>query len=354
MTQSQSAAGEVRRLITEIRKFDVERDLVRTASLGDWAFTELRNEFNQLKILLTKLEIIEIKSIHLPTLHALSRELTNLLTTLLSIVKFGVAQDRAEQSKNVIINNFHEVFDKVLNLSVKAFQMLDLTTEGTLGAPHYGAPQVTVPTIESENLEREIKEAEEKLKTTLGEMESVLAAVRAKSKEVGVDRYSVIFNTESTRNSNSSIVWLVLTAILLATGVAYGFSLNNGLENLAEDIAKSKLLDNNNYVLQITIVRLLTITILFYAIAICMKNYRAQKHNQVINRHRHNALITFETFNAGATDEGTKNAVLLEATRAIFGNQPTGFGSKDGDVESPTNQVIEILKTRTDGKTSSV
>lgn len=353
MTQTESTANEIKLVIAEIKKLDVENDLVRVGSLGDWAFKELRNEFKQMKVLLMKLEITELTNIHLPILSDLSRDLNALLVILRSITKFGVAQDRAEQAKNSIINNFNEQFAKVLDRSARAFQMLDLTNDIIVeGSLEYHRAEEPSPVIKSEELEKEVKAAQEKLRTALTEMESALAAVRAKSKEVGVERYSKIFGDESKKYFNTSIVWLILTVLLLVAGIGYGYNLNEGLVELAIDATKSKLLDNNNYVLQITIIRLLTITILFYALTICMKNYRAQKHNQIINRHRHNALTTFETFSAGATDEGTKNAVLLEATRAIFGNQSTGFGSKDSDVESPTSQVIEILKTRSNTKSS--
>lgn len=344
MIQSESTASEIRRLIAEINKLDVHNDLVQEAKLGMWAFKELKTEFNQMKVLLAKLDAAELLKIHLPILSELSRDLNNLLTTLKSISKFVVAQGNAEQEKNQLIYSFNEWFGKILENSIKAFQMLKLTSDGK---------EELSESRSAEQLILEIKTTQEKLKLAEIEMESALAAVRAKSRDIGIERYSQIFGDESKKNSNTSIVWLFFIALLLITGIFYGYKLNEELTELATDGVNSKLLDNNNYILQITIIRLLIITIMFYALTICMKNYRAQKHNQVINRHRHNALITFETFSAGATDEGTKNAVLLEATRAIFGNQPTGFGSRDSDVESPTSQVIEILKTRMDTKSSS-
>lgn len=352
MTQSESTANEIKRIILEIKKLDIELDLVRTKSLGDWAFSELRNEFKQMYIVLTKLEITNLTEIHLSILRNLSRDLGNILGTIRNIMKFGVAQDRAKQAQDNIISEFYDNFSKLIETTSKAFQMLDLTSDYLLetGLEPTKSEQGAVKLTEDQS--KQIKEAQEKLKNALSEMESALAAVKARSKEIGVERYSLIFGDESKTNLKTSIVWLVLTAILLLAGILYGYYLNISLEELADNVNKSKLLDNNNYVLQVTIIRLLTITILFYALTICMKNYRAQKHNQIINRHRHNALTTFETFSAGATDEGTKNAVLLEATRSIFGNQPTGFGSKDSDVESPTSQVIEILKTKTDTKSS--
>ena len=72
---------------------------------------------------------------------------------------------------------------------------------------------------------------------------------------------------------------------------------------------------------------------------------RAHRHNEVVNRHRQNALSSFETFVAAArADEQTKNAVLLEATRSIFALQPTGYDSTDAE-SAGSSQLIEVMRT---------
>ena len=64
----------------------------------------------------------------------------------------------------------------------------------------------------------------------------------------------------------------------------------------------------------------------------------------MVNKHRQNALTTFETFsNASGSDTQTKNAVLIEATHTIFSNQQTGYMTADKDQES-SSKIIEIIK----------
>lgn len=68
-------------------------------------------------------------------------------------------------------------------------------------------------------------------------------------------------------------------------------------------------------------------------------------HLSTVNRHRALSLQTFQAFSHAASDESTKNAVLMEATRAVFGSVPTGFldakaGSSDGDLK-----IVEVAKT---------
>lgn len=88
-----------------------------------------------------------------------------------------------------------------------------------------------------------------------------------------------------------------------------------------------------------------------------IKNYTAQKHLEVINTHRQNALETFDTFVAAAEgNRETRDAVLLSATDAIFDANQTGYLSTKGsgsDSRSPVQQIIrEFIPDRSASKSS--
>ena len=86
-----------------------------------------------------------------------------------------------------------------------------------------------------------------------------------------------------------------------------------------------------------------------------IKNYTAQKHLEVVNTHRQNALETFDRFvkSAGENPE-TRHAVLTAATDAIFDTNQTGYLSTKGsspDSRSPVQQVIrEIIPDKSSPK----
>jgi len=68
-------------------------------------------------------------------------------------------------------------------------------------------------------------------------------------------------------------------------------------------------------------------------------------HNFVVNKHRQNALSTFQAFSeATINDPDTKNAILLQATQCIFSPQPSGFINKENEQEN-SNKIIEIFKS---------
>ena len=84
-------------------------------------------------------------------------------------------------------------------------------------------------------------------------------------------------------------------------------------------------------------------SILSYIVVWSGKIYKAHKHNYVVNRHRQNALSSFETFIKATSDDATKNAVLIQATQSIFVPQHTGYIGYESDILS-SPQILEIIK----------
>ena len=156
--------------------------------------------------------------------------------------------------------------------------------------------------------------------------------------EVGVAQHYLIFKEESEEHKILSNIWLSRTVyVLIGIGVA-GIAL---LFIPPHDTATISLI-------QFTVTKIVILSVLFYGLAICTRNYKAHKHNSILNKHRQNALNTFETFTkAAGNDTQTKSAVLLEATHTIFSNQQTGYLNNDNDSDSP-NKIIEIFKNVSD------
>jgi hypothetical protein len=91
--------------------------------------------------------------------------------------------------------------------------------------------------------------------------------------------------------------------------------------------------------------KVVILSILLTATLWCGRVYKALMHQSAMNRHRALSLQTFQAFTAAASDLQTKDAVLLEATRAIFAPCATGYvesGTASADSES---RVIEIVKS---------
>lgn len=78
-----------------------------------------------------------------------------------------------------------------------------------------------------------------------------------------------------------------------------------------------------------------------------IKNYAAEKHLEVVNLHRKNALATFEAFaEASGNNPHTRDQVLLASTNAIFDANQSGYLSAKtsrSDTVSPIQHIIREI-----------
>ena len=84
--------------------------------------------------------------------------------------------------------------------------------------------------------------------------------------------------------------------------------------------------------------------ILIAATVWCGRNYKSLMHLATINKHRALSLQTFQAFSHAASDEQAKDAVLMETTRTIFGNNPTGYIDQKSESCDSKSRIIEIAR----------
>jgi len=171
-----------------------------------------------------------------------------------------------------------------------------------------------------------------------GNATAIVNNIREAAGKVGVGQRASQFRDQANRYASAKTTWLrasvgvaALAIVLAAGNVGYLLS------RLAEtEIATGRAIE-------LAVAKVLLFSVLYYALVWVVRTYRAVSHNEVVNRHRENALRTFETFVDGATDEQTKQAVLLRATECVFGHQASGF-SDPGREDSATSRLLEIVR----------
>lgn len=183
---------------------------------------------------------------------------------------------------------------------------------------------------------------EERMNQKIEEMEAIVASTKKAAQEVVVAKYTTIFNTFSNKHRNSAGLWLFACIFIVISLCVFSLLI---FEHSVDFIHKNADIIQYPATMVIWIgSRVAIYSTLFVALSVCVSNYKANKHNQIVNRHRQNALNTFETFvRASGDDKTMKDAILMEVTRTIFGAQSTGFSSSDNDGET-RNKIVEIVK----------
>ena len=169
-----------------------------------------------------------------------------------------------------------------------------------------------------------------------------LDAIRADAQKVGVTAHAAHFADEAIYHRKFSGYWLAATTVMALSTVLFA-----GWNYYDARLFPQTLSPTAN--IQWIVAKLLLLSVLFTAAVWCARVYRAHRHNYVVNRHRQNALSSFETFVTSASDEQTKNAVLIQATQSIFIPQNTGYTSGESEATPPT-QLIELVRTIAGGK----
>ncbi len=182
------------------------------------------------------------------------------------------------------------------------------------------------------------KEGTEKLEL----VNRVLEEVRNAAAEAGVSQTAIHFKTEADEHLVSSKKWrngLIFIIIALILFSLFGTELLKWAGTAIPDA------NTNNVQLAIFLTQKgLIVFCLIFALIWAAKNYGAARHNYVVNKHRNNALGSFQAFSTSAADAQTKSAVLIQATQSIFAPQASGYVKSDGE-NSPSSPIVEILRS---------
>lgn len=177
-----------------------------------------------------------------------------------------------------------------------------------------------------------IASAEEQVGTMLEESDTALSQIKQAAAEAGVTEHAIIFDKAAKRHAKTKYIWLGAGVILAATTLLLAWHMAGQVEERSLPEA-----------IQFMGARIILFGVLTYALVSCVRTYRAEAHNQVVNAHRYNAMRSFKLFTAASSDEATRNAVLMQATQCIFSHRPSGFGQREDDA-APQSQVLELTR----------
>lgn len=324
--QKQNAISLIKANIEKILAFEIGTDLVKIEVLGqELNFSEGRDIFNKVASNLSKLDNLIWEDLPLAQLNNFNTlGLTPIVNSLNSIKGFSTTVPNPKGTRDSLLTGLETGYDAFLT-HIQPF-LLTLNSNA-----------------DNAQVKDEIYNLFNESSIIKKQLDEILIASKGTATSTGISRYSNIFIDEANQFKINARIWLVATIILLVIIPFLSFNFNK-----CYDLGVApKDFDLINY----SLTKILILTALFYGISITMRNFKANKHNEVTNKHRHNALVTFDVFikSADENDIQTKNAILMEVCRTIFASQQTGYLNNEGESESP-NKIIEIIKSTTSNK----
>ena len=252
----------------------------------------------------------------------------DLQAVIAAIKKFDIEEGYPRQHRNQISSHIASVTEKFF-AEVLQWTVYLAYLHGNWEAD---ANKLSDSVKRSEKKLEELKDYCEKRKS---EVEKIVTTARESSAEVGVAHFTQDFQTEAESLQASSYKWLVATSgLAIATLAAAYYLFDAPSTNETMDWA---------YVIHQTTTRLILLGTLITATIWCGKMYRALKHQVTTNKHRANALKTFQAFVQATDDVSVKDAVLLETTRAIFDLRPSGYLDRESSgAKTEQTRIVEI------------
>ena len=184
------------------------------------------------------------------------------------------------------------------------------------------------------------------LAKTQEELEQLTIRVENERAQESVSEFKEIFAEQAKRHQRAAWGWLGTTGVLIA-GVVVGILFWGLLDVLKLEEAEWRV------VLQNIFKNGSVLTLFYFALNRSIKNYAAQKHLEIVNRHRENALGTFERFVSEAKESReTRDAVLLAATNAIFDANQSGYLSVKTKGSNSANPIQQVVRTAFPGSST--
>lgn len=313
-----SLLGEAKLSLERVQSFNPE-SLVRREELGKYAFDEAVAPAKRIIDLFTTLPVSHLVYFPDQQLAQIRDIANNGYSVFQSFLSFDVAsaQPSVTQAQETMIQSLRDHFQHTFNV------LSPLIAFSTARAQDFSA------------MDREARAAVQSAKDQVAilvqsldgdkkAIEGILKEARDAAAEQGVSKQAIHFKTEADKHETQAAVWLkrsVGTAIGLGVFAVISLYLHTlpGLD--ASDPYKMA---------QIAVSKVLIFGVIAYMLILCAKNFLSHRHNEVVNRHRQNALATFTALVDATSDAASSDIVLSHAASCIFAPQETGYAKQEG------------------------
>ena len=168
------------------------------------------------------------------------------------------------------------------------------------------------------------------------DIRSSVDAARAAAGEAGAAEFTHEFRRESEIVEKRAKIWLWPTAILSLIALTLSFLFSFGIFSGSTQTVWDAVYGLGG--------RVIAISVLFYASVWSGRIVLANMHLANVNKHRAVSLQTLQAFRQAAEDTSTKDAVVLEAARAIYENVPSGYIGRQAADQNMGSRTVEFIR----------
>lgn len=330
--QEEKTRQECQQSLVRVQQFDT-RTLAREEELGrEFTFEDAIPAARRLIALYNQVSIAVLEDLPMSQLNTLKTQSDSDYNRFEQILKFSAKQENAYNTRNSFIQQIEGAYQGTFS----ALQpIIAYSTSKSADFKRLETEARAMLQVIEDNAVKLTKQLEDDKKAS----EQILEDIRKVAAEQGVSQQAIYFRDAANDHETDAGKWQKRTIWLAVLLGGYAI-LTVGLHKIPwikpEDLYQT---------VQLAISKVLIFAVLSYVLYLSTKNYLAQKHNAVINKHRQNALMTYEALVDAAKDVANKEIILTHASACIFTPQPTGYAGGATPEGPVAKSVVELLST---------
>lgn len=329
LSEDEKRVREARASLVRIQDFKPS-DLVQKEKFGQASFEEAVEPAARIIELFRQLPSTTLELLPRNELHTVKEQADSVYQLFEQILEFdidaGDVKNRQSQYVDTLKTGFQSHFTKIFPLvSYSVARTVDFNR-----LAEQGRAAVQSVRDQTDNLMKEIALQQ-------SEAARILEEVRKTAAERGVSQEAFYFKGEADGHAFEAKEWQKYTVRMAIAVGAYGIS-TLFLHKLPF------LTPTNTYeTAQLIAGKLVVFFVLVYMLSICAKNFLSNRHNEIVNRHRQNALMTYKSLvDAGGTTEA-RDAILNHAAASVYQLHETGFTKAVDGGGSSSSSIIGLL-----------
>jgi len=315
------------KLIQEFKAETLERP-----ELGGYEFAEVVEPANNLINLFRRISLEVLADMPDGALKTIHVNAVNLLANFKEIIDFNSVQDNAATERTNLIEKIKNLYADYFN---SLYLYISYSSSVTTDFSRVKADADQVVT----DVKTDLGVLTNQVTKTKDTINGILEDVKKAAGELGVTKEAEYFHKESKDHKRETRKWRT-RMVWFAGGVGIFSLFSLGMHNIP--ILKTT---NLYETIQLAVSKVLVFGVLSYMLYISARNYLAHTHNQIVNKHRQNSLLTYKALVDAASGD-RQNIVLLHAAACIYSPQPTGY-SKETEVGAPNTKSLFSLMTDT-------
>jgi len=300
-------------LLVGFKNTDIDR--LNQSDHGVLSLMPAVEELRRLKTFFASIETSALETMPYMQLHKVQFALSKLRDLIAELNDFNVHGERPSNTRDALLKKF---FDEAETIYTDLYPLVAYLRQGNteisslLERTRTTADQVEFAASEMQSRTNEI----------VNEARHALKSAREATLKAGVTTQASFYATEAEKYTTRAKVskWSLVAFGLVVAVFAYCFY--NEAKDITEEMVLSKAI-------QVIVAKATLLGLCSYALVLLARSYFSAMHNEVVNRHRQNALSTFEALVAAGGDAANRDIVLIRAADAIFAAQPSAYSRHD-------------------------